>query len=178
MTFKKGYFFYLLTSIWHSRDTFFFEDKVFSNLQTLVKIICYFSSIFIFWLSIYASYRVKGELFVIPTKSGLILLNFFSSMSKKLKIPLSVWIRMTLLFNLSTNKPLLYTNLALRIIKNWTRKCILRKDHFFYLLTSIWHTRDIFFFGDKVFFWPSGSYENVLLYFRYFHALVNELCLL
>ena len=73
---------------------------------------------------------LRGELFVTPTKSGLILLNFFSSMSKYLKIPLSVWIRMTVLFNLSTNKPLLYTNLAVRMIKNWTREGILRKDHF------------------------------------------------
>ena len=176
MTFKKGYFF----TFWPLFDIvgtlFSLRTKLFSKVQALLKLICYFSSIFIYWLSIYASYRVKGELFVTPTKSGLILLNFFSSMSKKLKIPLSVWIRMTVLINLSTNKPLLYTNLAVRMIKNWTREGILRKDHFFDLLTSIWHTRNTFFFGYKVFFWPSGSYGNVLLYFRYFHALVNELC--
>ena len=178
MTFKKGYFF----TFWPLFDIvgtlFSLRTKLFSKVQALLKLICYFSSIFIYWLSIYASYRVKGELFVTPTKSGLILLNFFSSMSKKLKIPLSVWIRMTLLFNLSTNKPLLYTNLAVRIIKNWTRKRILRKDHFL----TFWPLFDtqgtLFSLRTKFFFWPSGSYENVLLYFRCFHALVNELCLL
>ena len=97
-----------------------------------------------------------------PTKSGLILLNFFSSISKKLKIPLSVWIRMTLLFNLSTNKPLLYTNLAVRIIKNWTRKRILRKDHF---LT----------------FWPLFDTQGTLFslrtkFFSDLQALMNMFC--